>query len=317
MIYLLASIGCSIAVSAVFKANEEKRGDRWALLAVNYAVATACAVAILALDSESTVSWELLVRPLAVDGSGITGLTLLTGALFIGTYFVLAWATRVAGMGLATGVMRVSVVLPVLASWLVWHEVPTVGQTAALILGSVAFFCIADRPAEGEDRVTGEAAPSGRLDSDVLGRSAAGWIRTSGVLLLLFVSGGVVDTCIKAFDEWYAAGVSDTLFLTAVYFVATLLGTILVLVRRIVHGGWPTGAVWARGGLLGLLNYSATLFFLRAVRRLEGPFVFPANSIAIVVGAALVGVYAWNERLTRANRVGLALAVVALLLLPF
>jgi hypothetical protein len=51
------------------------------------------------------------------------------------------------------------------------------------------------------------------------------------------------------------------------------------------------------------------------VEALPAPFVFPANSIAIVLGGAALGVLVWGERLSRANRLGLAAAAVALLLL--
>lgn len=328
MFYLICSIACSIGVSAVFKANEVRRGDRGTLLTVNYAVATACAWAVPTVDGASgMVSY----------GAGMIGLTVLTGTLFIVTYFVLALATRVAGMGLATGVMRVSVVLPVLASWWIWREVPTGGQGAALVVAAAAFFCISNRsedapeaPDTAPDRFRsggsssratvesdGSSGTSGTPDTDD-GEAGGSGYRPGlafGVLLLLFVAGGAVDTCIKGFDELYAGRYSDTVFLTGVYAVATVMGGGVVAVRRARRGQWPATAVLGWGLLLGVLNYFATLFFLKAVRLLEGPFVFPANSVSIVVGAALVGVYFWDERLSRLNRIGLGLAVVALVLL--
>ena len=67
--------------------------------------------------------------------------------------------------------------------------------------------------------------------------------------------------------------------------------------------------------LLGIVNYGSVEFLLRAIRQLSGPFVFPANHIALVIGAALLGVYVWGEHLSRLNWIGLALAAVALVLL--
>lgn len=294
MIYLLGSIACSLGIATVFKANEERDGDRSVLLAANYVVAGGVGLLLW------TVGWG--APPTGFEPgaypAGLLGLIALTGGLFIGTYYVLAWATREAGMGLATGVMRVSVVLPVLASWIIWEEVPTAAQGLALVLAAVAFFYISDRGARG-----------------LFGGSSGAELTTFGVLFLLFLAGGVVDTCIKAFDEQFAASHSDVVFLTAVYLVAAVIGCALVLSRWIAGTHRPTTSVLRWGVLLGLLNYAATILFLKAVRHLYGPFVFPANSISIVLGSALIGTYFWNERLTRRNRIGLGLAVIALVLL--
>ena len=297
MIYLLGSIACSLGIATVFKANEERDGDRSVLLAANYVVAGVVGVLVWTLGwGGPSPGFDLEAYP-----AGLMGLIALTGGLFIGTYYVLAWATREAGMGLATGVMRVSVVLPVLASWIVWEEVPTAAQGLALVLAAVAFFYISDRGTRGA--------------RGLFGGASGAELTTFGVLFLLFLAGGVVDTCIKAFDEQFAASHSDVVFLTAVYLVAAVIGCAVVLGRWIAGTHRPTTSVLRWGVLLGFLNYAATILFLKAVRHLFGPFVFPANSISIVLGSALIGTYFWNERLTRRNRIGLALAVIALVLL--
>jgi multidrug transporter EmrE-like cation transporter len=45
--------------------------------------------------------------------------------------------------------------------------------------------------------------------------------------------------------------------------------------------------------------------------------VFPTNSVAIVIGAALIGSLVWKEALSRSNWIGVGLAAAALLLLNF
>ena len=48
---------------------------------------------------------------------------------------------------------------------------------------------------------------------------------------------------------------------------------------------------------------------------MDGTVAFPANSVAIVLGAALIGRLVWGEHLSRANLAGLGLAAAALVLL--
>ena len=78
---------------------------------------------------------------------------------------------------------------------------------------------------------------------------------------------------------------------------------------------WPSRAAWAWGVGLGIVNYYSAEFLLRALESLDGTVAFPANSVSIVFGAALIGRLVWGERLSRGNLVGLGLAAVALVLL--
>lgn len=286
MLDLVLAVCCSLAIAMIFKHAGRRRLDRLTLLTVNYAAALALAVGLLAVSG----------RGLGAFGGGPLLLMLggVTGALFIGTFFLYALATEVAGLSLAVGVMRVSVVIPVMASWWVWGEVPSGPQALGLALATGSFLLIA-RPSRGE---------------------AEGVSRRAFVLLaLVFCAGGLVDVLMKTFDEGFATTTSQAAFLLLVYGVACGLGAVLVGVRWGRSGRLPGGAVLAWGVVLGLVNYGSTAFFLRAIRQLAGPFVFPANNLAIVLGGALLGVFVWGERLSRASRLGLALAALALVLL--
>ncbi|WP_022835521.1 membrane protein [Salisaeta longa] len=286
MAYLAAAIFCSIAIGVVFK-HTGGRVDRVALVAINYGAAVGVALVLLSGGGASAgaLTWS----------PALVAMSLATGALLIGGFFMLSWATDVAGLSLAVGVMRVSVVLPFVASWLVWHEPPSPAQLVGMVIASGAFFLLSHRPQdEGPDA------------------SAA---RVSLVLLFTFLLGGAVDISMKAFEEWFGAHNSRTLFLLLSFGVAFLVGLAIVAWRGWRHGRWPTRRALGWGVLLGIINYGSLEFLLAALNRLPGTLVFPVNNIAIVLGATLLGVWTWGERLTRFNRWGLAAAVGALALL--
>lgn len=280
--WLALAVGCSLAIGMIFKYTGRRGLDRMGLLTANYAAAVLLA---------------LLLRPASSSAleAGFLGLAVATGALFIGGFFVFSLAVEVAGMSLAIGVMRVSVVIPFLASWWIWGEAPTAAQGLGLALAALAFFLIARRPGGGA-----EAPRAGR---------------TLAVLALLFLAGGTVDLSMKAFDELFADTVSRPLFQLILFGIAFLIGLALVVRTRLGAGRWPERAALGWGIALGMVNYGSVEFFLRAVSVLSGPFVFPANNIAIVLGGALLGVMVWGESLSRLNRIGLALAALALVLL--
>jgi drug/metabolite transporter (DMT)-like permease len=304
----------------IFKHAGRQQMDRTALLTVNYAAAVGVAGALLALGGRT------LSGGLTADAALVT-LAVVTGALLIFGFFVLSLATDVAGMSLAIGVMRVSVVIPFLMSWIIWNEVPSAAQVVGLVLASAAFFLIArrHRPVPSPERATATAAattegraaaPSAVAHAPVAEADDGGanW-RVFGVLALVFLSGGAVDVTMKTFEEAFGAQNSRVLFLLLAFGIAFLIGLVVVLWRGVRHGTWPTRTTVGWGVFLGIINYGSLEFILRAIEQLPGTFVFPVNNIAVVLLAALLGVTVWGEQLSRINRIGLGLAVVALLLL--
>ncbi|MFO8099849.1 MAG: hypothetical protein R6T83_09555 [Salinibacter sp.] len=311
MLNLAFAVLCSVGIGMIFKHAGRLQLDRTALLTVNYAVAVAVGGVLVGVGGRSVdVGLELSPALLA--------LSVGTGALLIAGFFILAVATDEAGMSLATGVMRVSVVIPFLASWWIWDEVPSVAQGFGMVLAAAAFFLIAQKERRPDPApVRAAAGPGGEEGSVEPGASSAPPIdwRAFAVLALTFCSGGAVDLSMKTFEEGFGDTNSRVLFLMGAFGVAFLIGAVIVGQRALRYGRWPEGRTVKWGAVLGVINYGSLEFLLRAVEVLPGTVVFPANNIAIMVLAAAVGVFFWNEHLSRANRIGIALAVAALVLL--
>lgn len=307
MRFLVLAVVCSLAIGMIFKHGGRRGFDRLALLTVNYAAAMVLAALLLARGAASAAPAPPSAAPPALVALGLG-----MGVLFIVGFFLLALATEEAGMSLAIGVMRVSVVIPFLASWAVWGEVPRPAQGAGLLLAGVAFFLIARRTRPGSTRAPANA-PQVREPARPL--SARFDLRVLAILALLFLAGGTVDVLMKTFDEAFGGAGHRPFFLLLVFAAAFAVGAVGVGTKRVRTGQWPPLPVVGWGILLGLVNYGSVEFLLLAIERLSGPFVFPANNISLVIGAALLGVFVWKERLSRFNWMGLGLAAVALFLL--
>lgn len=280
--FLFLAVACSLAIGMVFKWAALQHLDRLRLLTVNYGTGAALALLLLWTTGEGH-------GPLSPS---LIGLGVFTGALFIGGFHLLSLATERAGMGLALGVMRLSVVVPVAVSWTVWRDVPTPLQQAGLVVACGALALLA-WPARAE-----RAAGRG----------------TASVLAALFVVGGVADVLLKTFDERFGVQVPDAAFLALVFATACLVGC-AGLLRRATPEAPADDRVYVAGAVLGVVNYGSAVFLLEAVARMRGTVVFPLNNIAIVVGSALLGRWVWHEPIGRRNRVGLVCAVAALVLL--
>lgn len=297
MLYLLAAIACNLAIGMILRHAGRQGLDALAILAVNYAVALAVALGALVLG-------EPMGR-FAVGG-GLVLLGVLQGILFIAGFYIFAAAMERVGMALATGVMRLSVAIPFLASWLIWGEVPSGWQGAGLFVAGIAFFLIARQPPASTPPV------AARGDQPATPRSA--WRGLAALAMLFLVTGGV-DVVMKVFDEVYQPTTSPALFLLFVFAVAFLIGFADVLRKGVRQGTWPGRRVYFWGLVLGIVNYPSAAFLLRALEELPGTLAFPLNGVAVTWGGALLGVFIWREHLTRANWLGLVLAAVALVLL--
>ena len=301
MLFLALAVACSLAIAVVFKVAERHDLDRTALLTVNYLAAALLAVALL--------------EPTGSVTAGLVGLGVAQGVLFIAGFWLFSLAIREAGMGLAAGVMRLSVAVPFLASWGIWNEVPTVWQIVGLALAGAAFFLVARPSAQAPVELPVpdlEGAPETVQEAEPAGSG-----RTVGILALLFASGGLVDLNMKVFNESFGGpgGVSLRTFLLFVFGVAFAVGALAVVASGARTGRWPSRQAWLWGVGLGVVNYGSAEFLLRALEVVPGPVAFPVNSVAIVLGAALIGRVVWSERLSTANLAGLGLAAVALVLL--
>ena len=300
MLDLVLAVLCSVSIGMIFKHTGRKGIDRTTLLTVNYAAAVAVAAALILYGERTAGGLSLSPALLGLAGG--------VGTLLIAGFFLLSYATDVAGMALAIGVMRVSVVIPFLASWLVWEEVPTLLQGVGMGLAAAAFFLIAQKHRPPH-------AASGSAPRSLRGRLRNVDGHAFLVLALTFLAGGGVDLSMKAFEEGFGGGTSRVLFLLLAFAAAFVVGGLIVGIRGVRYGRWPAAAAIGWGVLLGVVNYGSLEFLLRAIATLPGPFVFPANNIAIMILAAGLGVVVWDERLTLANRWGLGLAALALVLL--
>jgi drug/metabolite transporter (DMT)-like permease len=217
-----------------------------------------------------------------------------TGALFLAGYFVFGAAIRQAGVGLATGVMRLSVAVPVLGSWVLYSEAPTALQLVGLAVAAGAFVLLA-QPA------------------DSASTRAAGRFRAAPTLLLLFVAGGCSDLSMKVFARTFGSQVDEPAFLVVVFGVAAVLATGFAVAAgtRPVVGKREL----ALGSAIGLINYGSADFIIRAAAAMPAALVFPTLAISVLAATAAMGSIIWGERPSRVNVAGFFLAAAALALL--
>lgn len=279
MIFVLLAAICSVLVSVLLK------------LARRYGIDVAQAVSWNYLAA-AVLCW-LLLRP-QLDGLlkpetpwlALLGLAVALPCLFL----VLAESVRRAGIVLTDIAQRMSLLLSLVAAFLFFGEHAGTYKVFGLVLGLVAVMGILIRPGR-------EAAAE----------SPRAW----PVLLIVWAGLALIDVmlkCVAAAGTPFAASLQ-------VSFVLAFIGMmtwqcIRALRRQSVMSLRSCGA----GLLLGVLNFSNILFYVKAHKALSAQpaVVFATMNIGVVVLGALVGVLAFKERLAPHNYVSIALALGAI-----
>lgn len=283
---LVFSISCSVAVSVLLKVARSRQIEVMQAIAVNYVVATALCV--------------LLFRP--APASLLTPATPWWVLLFLGLmlptiFLAMASAVRYAGIVLSDAAQRLSLFIPLIASFLVFGEALSLNKAGGIVLALLALVLLLIQ--RGENAVNGTKAPVARTSRKAI-----------FYLLCVWVGYGVIDILFKQLARSGAA-FSSSLLVTFVLAGIVIFGWLLVQRTR-----WHMPSIKA-GVLLGLLNFGNIYFYVSAHQRFpENPtLVFSAMNIGVISLGTLVGAGFFKERLSLYNSLGIALAIAAIVLL--
>jgi multidrug transporter EmrE-like cation transporter len=134
--------------------------------------------------------------------------------------------------------------------------------------------------------------------------------------LAVFLFMGLNDIILKV-TQYYFIGINNDTEL--VRYAATsflfgfLLGIPVSAYRYFVqHHPVKVKAIGA-GIVLGLLNWFSTYYLLKGLEVIEVSIFIPLLNISVVTISALIGVFAFNEKLSLINRIGIATAIIAII----
>ncbi len=279
MLYLSLAVICSVLVSVLLKVAGRRQLDVSQMVTWNYLVA-------------ATLTAVVLQPPLdALRAPHAPWLSLLALAVVLPSIFlVLGRAVAVAGIVRSDVAQRLSLLLSLAAAFLFFGQTATPWKLAGLALGLLAMVAISLRPR-----------------GPIVASSPAAW----GWLLGVWAGFAVVDVLLK---QVALSGTPSMAAVLASFSVAFVLMLALQLWR---HFSGCSRLAWRNlgaGALLGLLNGGNILFYVQAHQAMpESPAtVFAGMNIGVVVLGALVGMFVFGEATTKWNRVGLALAVLAI-----
>ena len=279
MMYLVIAVLCSVAVSVLLKILRQKNIDIRQTIVAGYPVAF-------------LLTWFLLTP----DVSGIStlgnawGIILALGILLPTVFIILGRAIASVGMVATDAAQRLSLIIPIIAAFLLFDEVLTGTRVLGLVLGFLALGALVYRPKHTGGGENASMSPP--------------VARTPLWLFGVWAGYGIVDILFKQVAK---QGTAFPLTLFVSFGVAGLLLLIYLLVTRV---RWQGNAL-AAGLLLGALNMGNIYAYVRAHQVLsDSPsIVFTGMNVGVIAVATLIGVAVFKERISRINVLGLLLAI--------
>jgi drug/metabolite transporter (DMT)-like permease len=277
MIYLIFSILSSVLVAVIIRLNEARNLNRAGVMLFNYI--TAAAIGILLTNELPSLKTFSILLPL---GS-------FTGFIYVATFFVYMYSVRQMGMAIPVTVTRLSVVVPVLGSVIIFSEAITSIQSLGILMALISIFLFSwnDKKVKANtDR------------------------KEFYLPILLFLMMGSGDFSLKVFQGIYPADYLMS-FIILVFVISSILSLFLVLVRRVKI----SRQIIIAGFLLGIPNYFSAYFILKTLQRLSGAITFTLNNIGIIMLSTFLGFIIWREPLKRKAIFAIAFAIISVILL--
>ena len=291
MIYLILAILFSTGVFVAMRLFERFKLDNHQALMWNYVFAAGTG---FLLCKQFDTPAQLVAEPWF-------GLSLITGFWFIFTYLLMTASTQRSGVTVTSLSSKLSVVLPTLAGVFLFGEKLNFVATLGIVLALVALVLV----------VGGKKGDAKHCVST----GGKGWL--IGLLpVFIFFGTGTGDILMKLTEQRHTG--NDLSFMIAfIYFIALLFGILIVaydLIRGCSKWQWKS----ALGGIgLGVINYFSTYCVYNAMRCFDNVVLFPVYNIGVVSVTALTGWLLFKEKLTWKNYLGLAIAIIAVILITF
>lgn len=278
MIYILLTIIFSSSIALILKQNDSQKGSPIVLFSANYLVAAIINFGLIFLGD----GWHLSF------GTFIFGAAL--ALLFFITFIAFSKAVSFAGTALATISSRMSVIVPISLSIIIFNETPQVHSFMGIILTLLTLFLFYLSIRSGELKIA----------------------KTKGYkyLLILLFGIGLNDFALKIFQTKMPPIEAQT-FIFIIFTSAFLYTLIFIFIKKIKI---EKSSV-ILGSILGIPNGLSTVTLLGALTQIPAMLVFPIVNVGIVLLTTVAAYLIWKEKLNTYGKLALFSGMFAILLL--
>ena len=277
MHYLILSIVCSVAVSILLKISKKQGISINQAVAINYPVAA--------------ISAFILFKPNFIDNYNILlsewKILLPLGILLPSIFIIMGECVNRAGIAKSDAAQRLSLFLPILAAFLIFGEILSLGKIFAVVLAIVSLTALIYKP-KSKTQSTGSI-----------------W-----VLFGVWFGYGIIDILFKQLSKNTAMTATN---LCTVFILSAIILFTYLIIRKIK---WNKASIFG-GIILGCLNFGNIYFYFRAhqVYNNNPTLIFAAMNLGVISLGTIIGTAIFKEKINVINVIGIVLAMVAIVCL--
>lgn len=284
MIYLLLSIAASSLIFVIFKLFSKFEVNTLQAIIVNYVVAFTCG--ILFYEGGATLA-QVPEQEWFYASAGL-------GVLFIVVFNLMAYTTQKSGLSVVSVATKMSVGIPILFGVFYYNESLGLYKSIGIILALIAVYLASVKAKDGIA------------------------IKKENLIfpILVFLGSGAIDTSLKFIEGAYVSNGDVPIFSATIFGAAACIG-FLIIGYQIISKTFTFKLKNIVAGVgLGIPNYFSIYMLVQALRdpRFDSSTLFTINNVAIVMVSTFIGILFFKEKLLLKNWIGIALAVVSILL---
>ncbi|MFT5890362.1 MAG: drug/metabolite transporter (DMT)-like permease [Dokdonia sp.] len=284
MIYLLLSIASSSIIFVVFKLFSRFKINTLHAIVVNYITASTLGILLyqggVVISSIPQQDWFFNAVAL--------------GFLFILIFNLMALTTQRSGLSVVSVATKMSVVIPILFGILYYKESLGILKASGIIIALIAVYL-----------------------ASVKSKDGIPFKKTTLIFpALVFLGSGIIDISIKYIEGKYLNTGDLPMFLTTVFGTAGIVG-LLIIGSQMLRKRFTFDIKNILAGIcLGIPNYGSMYFLVKALRHdtFDSSTIFTINNVGVVMISTFIGITLFTEKLQFKNWIGIALAVISIIL---
>ena len=284
VVFLILSIAFSTSINLIFRWFKEYNVNKLQAIIVNYLV---CFVIGFRLSSNKNLAGNLSTEwfPYCI----------LLGFVFVAIFFSMALTTEKLGISVTAVSGKMSVVVPILYAYFIVGEDIQLFFFIGLFLSLLSIYFISVKKGLNIDK------------------------QYFILPIIVFLGGGIIDTSLKVIESNYGQTVGMDTISYSIFIGAFFAGSLILLIKsKWSLRGFERKSLLAGIGL-GIPNYFSIFFLLSAIAGFtdQSALVFSINNIGVVVFSTLLSILLFKESLSIGNKIGLALAIISILIISY
>jgi len=285
MVWIILCAISYIGIFVVFKLIDTKDAPLPNCITINYLTA-----AILGFVLFGSFPAKHIVE------AGWFPLGILLGFLFIVTFIMIGISSQKTGIVITTVASKMSLVIPMSFSIIMYSEPVTIFKIAAIIVALVSVFLCTYKPSEAKTK------------TDV-------WKFVLPVII--FIAMGANDSLVIYSRETFSISDDAALFTATLFAISLVCGIVYCLVKKGVAKNFLQKKAWIYGVLLGSFNFGSIYFVIKAMdsKLISTSSLYGICNTSTILLSIIFGVAFFGEKLSRLNIIGGILAVVAIVLM--